>query len=425
MKQEEITYDFNRMARDITGSGIDLFATHEQWYKGAMALSCLGEDGRQMFHAISSMSPVYKHKDSERQFTHALRAKHRIGIGTFLWMVRDAGIDISLYRTDSDGQQTPAWSKRTYPDKPAPPPTPPPSYIPQEYLEKSCSCNSNFVAYLSTLYRPEDIQRCAEDYFLGATKAGGVIFWQVDTAGKIRSGKIMAYDSATGHRLHTSGATTWVHSLMQRRGLIGGGYNLRQCLFGEHLLAKYPEKQVAVVEAEKTAVIASLVFPDYVWVATGGRHGMGGDKMKALEGRKVIVFPDTDTDGETYRDWCKKSKEMTWCSCIVSDLLERQATPADKQAKIDIADWLCKAKEQATKALTELKHALDDMVGANPSVGQLVAAFDLELTDEAEIIPDGEFYFALHGRNTKKTGAPLWHSTRLLNREHTRLRSGA
>jgi hypothetical protein len=33
-----------------------------------------------------------------------------------------------------------------------------------------------------------------------------------------------------------------------------GDFELKQCYFGEHLLEKYPEKPVAVVESEKTAV---------------------------------------------------------------------------------------------------------------------------------------------------------------------------
>lgn len=41
---------------------------------------------------------------------------------------------------------------------------------------------------------------------------------------------------------------------------------MKQCLFGEHLLLQYPTKPVAIVESEKSALIASHFMPDlYGW----------------------------------------------------------------------------------------------------------------------------------------------------------------
>jgi len=77
---------------------------------------------------------------------------------------------------------------------------------------------------------------------------------------------------------------------------------LRQCLFGEHLLAKYPDRPVSLVEAEKTAVIASLFCPDQVWVATGGCGQLGEEKLATLKGREVTVYPDSGA----FMKWYKK-----------------------------------------------------------------------------------------------------------------------
>jgi len=41
------------------------------------------------------------------------------------------------------------------------------------------------------------------------------------------------------------------------------------CLFGLHLLGPETET-VAIVEAEKTAVVTSMFFPDVLFLATGG-----------------------------------------------------------------------------------------------------------------------------------------------------------
>ena len=56
---------------------------------------------------------------------------------------------------------------------------------------------------------------------------------------------------------------------------------MTQCLFGEHLLTRYPERIVALVEAEKTAVIGAGFIPEYVWLATGGRSGVN-DRVDIL-----------------------------------------------------------------------------------------------------------------------------------------------
>ena len=96
------------------------------------------------------------------------------------------------------------------------------------------------------------------------------------------------------------------------------------------------DKVVALVESEKSALIAAACFPNYVWLATGGKSQLSANKMKALEGRTVILFPDVDG----YSEWKEKAKELIYCKVTVSDILERNATDDERAAKIDIADWL-------------------------------------------------------------------------------------
>ncbi|SFO58423.1 DUF6371 domain-containing protein [Prevotella sp. tf2-5] len=393
-----MTYNFKAIANEITERGINLFGNEDDWFKGSMALSNLGDAGKEIFHAISSLSPLYNYKDSDYQFRYATRTNTKIGIATFLQMAKNVGIDISRFKVNGDN----------VPDirllKPTPPPTPP-SYIPKEYLIKCFSYRSKFVEFLCGLFDIKTIERVAADYYLGATKSRDVIFWQVDVEKRIRTGKIMSYDSETGHRTHNSGATNWIHSLLKKQGLIDGEFNLQQCLFGEHLLKKYPGKVVAMVESEKTAVIASAVFPKYVWLATGGKYGINADKMNVLAGRKVILFPDTDTTGETYNYWKEKATELTYCRCVVSDILELNATNAERIKKIDIADWLCKELEtepqRISEVMTEQEQILADMIKTNATVRLLVEVFDLQIVEDAKVIPDSEFYFATHGRKRK------------------------
>ena len=96
---------------------------------------------------------------------------------------------------------------------------------------------------------------------------GATVFWQIDVSGNVRAGKIMGYDAKTGHRVKQPfNQVSWVHSVRKIPD-----FHMRQCLFGEHLLAYASSmaRTVAIVESEKTALIAALFIPDLVWLATG------------------------------------------------------------------------------------------------------------------------------------------------------------
>ena len=100
---------------------------------------------------------------------------------------------------------------------------------------------------------------------------------------------------------------------------------------------------VCVVESEKTAVIMSERYPDYLWLAAGGLNELTPAKLFPLVGRKVILFPDTDTYGTAFSQWYKtaqKAQRLLGQNIYVSPLLEQRATPDQKRRKIDIADYL-------------------------------------------------------------------------------------
>jgi len=192
----------------------------------------------------------------------------------------------------------------------------------------------------------EQMQRAAQRYRLGASRDGGVIFWQIDEFDQLRDGKIMHYRPDC-HRDHDR-KPTWTAYLLRKHGQLPQDWNTDHCLFGLHLLMedarwKMADVKVAVVEAEKTAVIMSEVKPEYIWLATGGKTELNVAKLKPLEGRRIILFPDTDEDGQTYRDWydvAEAASDVFGHPVTVSSILEQRATPAQKAAKIDLVDLL-------------------------------------------------------------------------------------
>ena len=154
----------------------------------------------------------------------------------------------------------------------------------------------------------------------------------------------MQYDPSTGHRIkdpNKPGRINWLHSILKRRKQLPPDWQLTQCLFGEHLLPQHQDKTVALVESEKTAIICSAMMPQYLWLATGGKSGLTSERLSALKGRKIIVFPDIDA----FKDWQQKIFTFPHLDIRISRLLEDNATPADRAAHIDLADWILKYLE--------------------------------------------------------------------------------
>jgi hypothetical protein len=212
--------------------------------------------------------------------------------------------------------------------------------IPFSFIEKSASYRSNFVRFLCEILTVEQIHSIGENYALGATKNKEIIFWQIDIHGKVRTGKIMQYNPETGRRLkHESGAIDWIHNKLKKSGSLPENFNLQQCFFGEHLLKLYPDKPVAIVESEKSALIASAVFPDLVWLAAGNLNGLSLEKCQVLKGRNVTLFPDLGAF-EKWSDKARIIEKECNCKINISTLLEDIATHEAKANGYDIADYM-------------------------------------------------------------------------------------
>ena len=260
-------------------------------------------------------------------------------------------------------------------------PPQPAGTIPFSLVENSASYRSNFVRFLCEILTDEQIHSIGENYALGATKNNEVIFWQIDIHGKVRTGKIMQYNPETGRRLkHESGAIDWVHNKLKKSGTLPEDFNLQQCFFGEHLLKLYPDKPVAIVESEKSALIATAVFPDLIWLAAGNLNGLSLEKCQGLKGRNVTLFPDLGG----FEKWSDKAgfieKECN-CKINISTLLEDIATLEAKANGFDIADYLIEELKNITNQ-TQIQSRftleLEQMIETNPALLILIDKLQLE-----------------------------------------------
>jgi hypothetical protein len=141
-------------------------------------------------------------------------------------------------------------------------------------------------------------------------------------------------------------------------------------LFGEHQInySCNKGKTIALVEAEKTAIVGTIKYPQYVWVATGSRQNLKPELLKVLTGKNVIVFPDADANEE----WTEKIKHFTFAKFVVNDIVAKNE-PQGSTA--DLADWLLSdmKQEQAEADATPFAK----LMRTNEAFSLLVDKFDL------------------------------------------------
>ena len=176
---------------------------------------------------------------------------------------------------------------------------------------------------------------------------------------------------------------------MKASGQLPKEWELTQCLFGEHLLKQYPGKVVALVESEKTAVICAGLMPRFLWLATGGKSQIN-DRLLVLKGRKIVAFPDIDG----YDEWERKLADYPELAVTLSPILQQNATKADREAHIDIADWLIRymfdaAPEDAWKRNAEFLKAVEFIAPENQEeVGRLIQELDLVFLGAEKVSED-------------------------------------
>jgi len=211
-------------------------------------------------------------------------------------------------------------------------------FIDDIIMEQTLTKDSDFREYMIDVFGVDNVTRIFNKYKVGADDYGNVIFWQIDIDGKVRGGKIMKYDRNTGHRIHDKWGVTWHHSTLIKQKKLDNNWKLYQTLFGSHLVAESTQK-IALVESEKTALICSILLPEYIWLATGGIAHFNENTCQPLKGRDVIIYPDLGA----YSIW--EAKAVTVARQVgfrysLSDILERVATPSERAQQLDIADYL-------------------------------------------------------------------------------------
>jgi hypothetical protein len=247
-------------------------------------------------------------------------------------------------------------------------------FLPIDILNRSVDPTyhkkNNFYQFLSVLFGHGIAKDLFAKYLIGTSSywKGAALFPQIDQAGNLRQIKIMLHHANTGKRIKEGEQVErfdrqekkYVTEVTEKScSLIYGRFiddstmslNLEQTFFGCHLLTEYPNKPVCIVESEKTALIASVYMPGFIWMATGGASGCKWrdySVYKVLQNRAVTFFPDhgyfNKKSGKTcFAEWSERVQRISEAlqnpKIRVSDILEQRLTDQSREDQ-DLADLL-------------------------------------------------------------------------------------
>ncbi len=222
-----------------------------------------------------------------------------------------------------------------------------PDYIPFESFKFTLADyqRNAFVRFLLSLFPDcaDEVQDVLKMYFVG-TCEDYTCFPSIDQSNRICKAKLIRFNPATGKRLKGEFDTSSLVAKLKKQGKIKAEFNYKQIFFGEHLLPINPNKPIAIVEAEKTAIIASLCFPEFVWLGSNSKTWLKVERLQRLKNRQIILYPDAD--GFDLWQGIATDAQRQGLTVKVSSLIENHATDEQKESGYDLADYLIEQQKE-------------------------------------------------------------------------------
>ena len=189
------------------------------------------------------------------------------------------------------------------PPRPIPPPLPP-LVMERQWVKQLMNGynDNNFTLWYGRLPWGEQqrkrMKQTLWEYCVGCYHDGRTVFWYIDHEGTPRSAKLMTYQ-ADGHRDKERNPGWLYNQEGYREACQPQEHTILKPLFGSHLLKRYPDAKINLVESEKTALVMANYFgmPDsQLWLACGGLKQLKIESMQPLidQGRQVWLWPDKD-----------------------------------------------------------------------------------------------------------------------------------
>jgi hypothetical protein len=135
---------------------------------------------------------------------------------------------------------------------------------------------NNLVQYLINRFGKEKTIQALKKYYIGTSTQyeGATIFWRIDQDGSVSNGKRILIDKENAYYTNTDSLNSD-----------------ERILFGEHLLSN-TSLPIGIVHEEVSAIICSIIYPQYIWVASGGLEVEEFERHKAFSGGDATIFTD-------------------------------------------------------------------------------------------------------------------------------------
>lgn len=270
-----------------------------------------------------------------------------------------------------------------------------------DFYHKPKSYMSNtFIEALERRFGETEVKRVVDLYKIGRFEdyyhdSSAVVFPYLLTDSHCCTGKLMWFDDNL-HRIKEGKKQypRFLHNLIYRadNGILydfneydvddNGNefivpFKLKMCLFGHHQIVNDATKTICLVESEKTAVIMSIVFPEFIWVASGGLNLIQSYKFTFFGGRKCFVFPDLDIEDNSYNYWYEKLSQYSRkygydfeFLDFYSEFLQNDQGLIKfcKERKFDVADFVVEFNRKSlyTKFLRGKLKSITDSTAINP-----------------------------------------------------------
>nr|ARK10378.1 hypothetical protein A6C57_08575 [Fibrella sp. ES10-3-2-2] len=234
-------------------------------------------------------------------------------------------------------------------------------------------CRNQFAILLLHEFGQKVTNELLQKFQIGTSERwpGACVFWVIDEQGRPRGGQVVLfskdwhkakYVDQGGHekpcissfsscllrryKQHNKSIPAWLTEYDKSA-------DRWPVPFGLHQIKTAPiDQPIAIVEAPKTAVVCSAYFPQFVWLAIGGKSYLTPnriDRLIALRERKLILYPDLNAyhdtqsrEGRTSKGWLQIANELRGkgFQIDVSSHLEENATNEQRIEGLDLADFL-------------------------------------------------------------------------------------
>ena len=287
------------------------------------------------------------------------------------WLGKKANIDV-------DGVEVTTEVKK----RELPPPLPT-LYLPDAMVKHSMQRRCNFHTWLCSLPWTDEQRRRVEpvidEYMVGATKQGFALFWQLDESTTARTGHCMKYQD-DGHRVKEGYATDWIHTMLRRSGkypqYAEDKVEMRQTLFGMHLLNKYPGADVHIEESEKTALIMAIYFGNdnkNIYMACSGKYNLTAERLKPIIDQRRVIALHPDKDGE--KEWREKLEALGYNRAYINDAIIKLRWKPEDGEKADDSDVLIREMYERRQGKTM---KVGEVMNLVPAIKTLIDKFDLK-----------------------------------------------